>query len=56
MDGIWIRGKMVQRRYTFADGLSYRENGWDYCVFPDRRSADSQIASKRKLIPRIHKS
>ncbi|XP_025988470.1 MORN repeat-containing protein 5 [Solenopsis invicta] len=37
MDGIWICGKMEQRRYTFADGLSYRENGWDYCMFPDRR-------------------
>ncbi|XP_024869504.1 MORN repeat-containing protein 5 isoform X2 [Temnothorax curvispinosus] len=37
MDGVWIRGRMVQRRYTFADGLAYRENGWDYCVYPDRR-------------------
>ncbi|KYQ53969.1 MORN repeat-containing protein 5 [Trachymyrmex zeteki] len=37
MDAIWNRGKMVQRRYTFADGLSYRENDWDYCVYPDRR-------------------
>ncbi|XP_077257784.1 MORN repeat-containing protein 5 isoform X3 [Temnothorax americanus] len=37
MDGVWIRGRMVQRRYTFADGLVYRENGWDYCVYPDRR-------------------
>ncbi|KAG5331419.1 MORN5 protein, partial [Acromyrmex heyeri] len=37
MDAVWNRGKMEQRRYTFADGLSYRENDWDYCAYPDRR-------------------
>ncbi|XP_018053059.1 PREDICTED: MORN repeat-containing protein 5-like [Atta colombica] len=37
MDAVWNRGKMEQRRYTFADGLSYRENDWDYCTYPDRR-------------------
>ncbi|XP_018341400.1 PREDICTED: MORN repeat-containing protein 5-like [Trachymyrmex septentrionalis] len=37
MDAVWYRGKMKQRRYTFADGLSYRENDWDYCAYPDRR-------------------
>ncbi|XP_029155971.1 MORN repeat-containing protein 5-like isoform X1 [Nylanderia fulva] len=38
MDGIWNRGKIDrQKRYTFADGLSYREAEWDYCTFPDRR-------------------
>ncbi|XP_012535875.1 MORN repeat-containing protein 5-like [Monomorium pharaonis] len=37
MDCTWFRGEIVQMRYTFADGLSYRESGWDYCVFPDRR-------------------
>lgn len=37
MDGIWNRGKMEERRYTFADGLTYREDEWNYCKFPDRR-------------------
>ncbi|XP_018401114.1 PREDICTED: MORN repeat-containing protein 5 [Cyphomyrmex costatus] len=47
MDGIWNRGKMVQRRYTFADGLSYRENDWDYCVYPDRRFYNCMVNGLR---------
>lgn len=40
MDSTWNRGKMEQqKRYTFADGLSYREDKWNYCTFPDRRLA-----------------
>ncbi|XP_020288448.1 MORN repeat-containing protein 5-like isoform X2 [Pseudomyrmex gracilis] len=37
IDGTWDRGKLVEKRYTFADGLSYQEDGWDYCKPPDRR-------------------
>lgn len=40
MDSTWNHGKMEQqKRYTFADGLSYQEDKWDYCTFPDRRLA-----------------
>ncbi|EZA57064.1 MORN repeat-containing protein [Ooceraea biroi] len=42
MDGTWKRGKMEQRRYTFADGLPYQEEGWNYCIFPERRLAVSE--------------
>lgn len=37
MDGVWDRGHIKYKRYTFSDGLSYCENKWDYCIFPDRR-------------------
>ncbi|XP_014482285.1 PREDICTED: MORN repeat-containing protein 5-like [Dinoponera quadriceps] len=38
MDGVWNRGKMEEKkRYIFADGLTYQENEWNYCIFPDRR-------------------
>jgi len=37
MDNTWNRGKMEERRYIFADGLSYEEERWEYCKFPDRR-------------------
>lgn len=37
MDGIWDRGRLTQMRYTFADGLLYQEDEWNYCTFPDRR-------------------
>ncbi|EFN81637.1 MORN repeat-containing protein 5 [Harpegnathos saltator] len=38
MDGTWNRGKMGnEKRYTFADGLTYEEDEWNYCKFPDRR-------------------
>lgn len=37
IDGTWNRGKITQKRYTFADGLSYEEEGWEYCTLPDRR-------------------
>ncbi|XP_032688925.1 MORN repeat-containing protein 5 isoform X2 [Odontomachus brunneus] len=37
MDGTWNRGKMEKKRYTFADGLTYQEDNWTYCTFPDRR-------------------
>lgn len=40
IDSTWNHGKMErQKRYTFADGLIYREDEWDYCKFPDRRLA-----------------
>lgn len=43
MDGTWNRGKMEkEKRYTFADGLTYQEDNWTYCTFPDRRLVRSQ--------------
>ena len=42
IDGVWLRGKLQEKRYTFADGLVYQEKDWNYCQFPDRRSVTQE--------------
>jgi hypothetical protein len=37
VEGVWEAGKLVERRMVFADGLEFRETGWDYCTDADRR-------------------
>ncbi|KAL5013015.1 hypothetical protein ScPMuIL_011566 [Solemya velum] len=36
-EATWENGIAVQGEYTFADGLEYREDGWQYCDGYDRR-------------------
>lgn len=48
IDGTWDRGKLVDKRYTFADGLSYQEDGWNYCISPDRRFATFILSETSK--------
>eukprot|EP00026_Physarum_polycephalum_P021455 Phypoly_transcript_24710.p1 GENE.Phypoly_transcript_24710~~Phypoly_transcript_24710.p1 ORF type:complete len:159 (+),score=31.25 Phypoly_transcript_24710:69-479(+) len=33
----WCEGVVVKGEYTFADGLVYKEENWDYCTEKDRR-------------------
>ncbi|XP_033214988.1 uncharacterized protein LOC117171622 [Belonocnema kinseyi] len=37
IDGVWLCGKLQEKRYTFSDGLVFQEKDWSYCRFPDRR-------------------
>ncbi|XP_068430632.1 MORN repeat-containing protein 5 [Clinocottus analis] len=36
-EGTWENGRATQGLYTFADGLKYQEEAWDYCDGYDRR-------------------
>ncbi|XP_051541399.1 MORN repeat-containing protein 5 [Myxocyprinus asiaticus] len=36
-EGTWEKGISKQGKYTFSDGLEYRETDWDYCDGNDRR-------------------
>lgn len=37
-EGTWERGKLIDGKYTFADGLEFEEpNKWDFCTYKDRR-------------------
>ncbi|XP_051835534.1 MORN repeat-containing protein 5 isoform X2 [Antechinus flavipes] len=36
-DATWEKGKIIQGKYTFADGLMYKEEKWLYCDGYDRR-------------------
>ncbi|KAM9060833.1 MORN repeat-containing protein 5 isoform 2-T2 [Sarcophilus harrisii] len=36
-DATWEKGKIIQGKYTFADGLMYKEDKWLYCDGYDRR-------------------
>ncbi|KAK6196243.1 hypothetical protein SNE40_001504 [Patella caerulea] len=33
----WENGKAIEGQYTFADGLEFKENNWEYCDGYDRR-------------------
>ncbi|XP_023941233.2 MORN repeat-containing protein 5-like [Bicyclus anynana] len=35
--GDWSKGKLMERKLVFADGLEYDEADWKYCKEPDRR-------------------
>ncbi|CAL7938082.1 unnamed protein product [Xylocopa violacea] len=37
VDGIWVQGECKKKQYVFNDGLTFREDDWKYCQFPDRR-------------------
>ncbi|KAK2584373.1 hypothetical protein KPH14_006759 [Odynerus spinipes] len=37
IDGVWINGRLKEKRYRFKDGLEFAEVDWKYCRFPDRR-------------------
>ncbi|KAK7120244.1 hypothetical protein R3I94_020295 [Phoxinus phoxinus] len=36
-EGTWEKGISKQGKYTFSDGLEYKETDWDYCDGTDRR-------------------
>ncbi|XP_043211804.1 uncharacterized protein LOC122376153 [Amphibalanus amphitrite] len=36
-EGQWDRGVCTTGLYTFADGLSFSDQNWKYCQYPDRR-------------------
>ncbi|AWP15150.1 putative MORN repeat-containing protein 5 [Scophthalmus maximus] len=36
-EATWENGKAIQGSFTFADGLQYHEQDWDYCDGNDRR-------------------
>jgi len=36
-EGTWEDGKVLEGKYTFADGLVYDEEDWEYCDGYDRR-------------------
>ncbi|XP_072487934.1 MORN repeat-containing protein 5 isoform X2 [Notamacropus eugenii] len=36
-DATWDKGRIVKGKYTFADGLKYKEKKWHYCDGYDRR-------------------
>lgn len=36
-DATWEHGLVVEGKYTFADGLEYDEENWEYCDGYDRR-------------------
>ncbi|XP_017765271.1 PREDICTED: MORN repeat-containing protein 5 isoform X2 [Eufriesea mexicana] len=37
MDGIWFQNECRDKQYIFNDGLTFCDNDWKYCQFPDRR-------------------
>ncbi|KAJ9587808.1 hypothetical protein L9F63_018765 [Diploptera punctata] len=39
VEGIWCRGRILERKCVFTDGNSYEELEYDYCNKPDRRFA-----------------
>uniref|UniRef100_A0A9J8AZ37 MORN repeat-containing protein 5 n=1 Tax=Cyprinus carpio carpio TaxID=630221 RepID=A0A9J8AZ37_CYPCA len=36
-EGTWEKGICKEGKYTFSDGLEYKETDWDYCDGKDRR-------------------
>ncbi|KAK6470791.1 MORN repeat-containing protein 5-like isoform X2 [Huso huso] len=36
-EGIWEKGIAVEGKYTFADGLKYKDKDWEYCDGYDRK-------------------
>ncbi|XP_042588201.1 MORN repeat-containing protein 5 isoform X2 [Cyprinus carpio] len=36
-EGTWEKGICKEGKYTFSDGLEYKEMDWDYCDGKDRR-------------------
>ncbi|XP_073770101.1 MORN repeat-containing protein 5 isoform X5 [Danio rerio] len=36
-EGTWEKGICKEGKYTFSDGLKYKETDWDYCDGKDRR-------------------
>ncbi|KAL1266906.1 hypothetical protein QQF64_002581 [Cirrhinus molitorella] len=36
-EGTWEKGISIEGKYTFSDGLEYKEMDWDYCDGKDRR-------------------
>ncbi|XP_026128799.1 MORN repeat-containing protein 5-like [Carassius auratus] len=36
-EGTWEKGISKEGKYTFSDGLEYKEMDWDYCDGKDRR-------------------
>lgn len=35
--GTFDKGKCIKFKTFFPDGLEYKSNNWNYCIFPDRR-------------------
>lgn len=35
--GTWKKGRLIERKLIFAEGLEYSETDWKYCRMPDRR-------------------
>lgn len=36
-EAVWKNGRVVDGKYTFADGLEYSDDDWEYCDVYDRR-------------------
>ncbi|KAI8926492.1 hypothetical protein BC831DRAFT_456431 [Entophlyctis helioformis] len=43
LDAEWANGVAVKENFTFADGLSYEEQQWDYCTEDDRRFFSERV-------------
>lgn len=48
MNGIWFQNQCKDKQYIFNDGLTFRDNHWKYCQFPDRRFVFLKIPSNNQ--------